>query len=259
MGTEILMRGRVSRALPQRDVDGGRDGEPVRIGLYGDTYVIPMVRKQHALVDEGVMFTTNNGQSGIASPTGTSFSATVGMLTLTNTDTPGNTAARRIYVDNIVLVTTAAGGWASAGVNTQIVVTIDQGERYSSGGTDLSNAIVNPNMDTPVRTSVARVRFGNLVLTSASGSVRTVCGLRILRPAVSATVADVVGEIKVLNFGGVEAAINGSITIANANMISVPLPAIVLGPNSTMNVHYIMNGTTPSAASFAPEVTWWER
>jgi hypothetical protein len=218
-----------------------------------------MVRKQHALADEGVLFMTNNAQSGIATPTGTSFSATAGMLTITNTDTPGSPTAKRLYVDNIVLVTTAAGSWASAGVNTQIVVTIDQGERYSSGGTDLSANIVNPNMDGPARTSIAKVRFGNLTLTSASGSVRTICGLRILRPAVSATVADVVGECKCLNFGGVEGGMGSSITVANANIYAMPMPPIILAPNSTMNIHYIMNGTTPGAVSFAPEVTWWER
>jgi hypothetical protein len=227
--------------------------------MYGEPFVIPLVRKQHALADEGTYYTTNNAQTGIASPTGTSFSATVGLLTVTNTDTPGSPTAKRLYIDNIVLVCTAAGSWASAGVNLQGVITVDTGDRYSSGGTDISANIVNPNFDGPTRASIAKVRCGALTLTSATGAARTVVGLRILRPAVSATVAHVIGDMLVLNFGGVEAQVNASITVANANIIPIPCPPIILAPNSTMNLHYIMNGTTPGAASFAPEVSWWER
>jgi hypothetical protein len=42
-------------------------------------------------------------------------------------------------------------------------------------------------------------------------------------------------------------------------MISHPLPPIVLGPGHSALIYYVLNGTTPSAASFAPELGWWER
>lgn len=252
-----ISKGVVSRQLPMPMPDGMSDGEPIRLDRYRQQYVNAPVRKQHLLADQGVYFVTNNAQTGIATPTGTSYSATVAMCIIANTDTVTATS-KRIYVDNIVLVTTAAGSWASAGVNLQGHIYLDTGNRYSSGGTDISANIVSPNMDNPVRNSVAKVYFGNLTASSASGSARAICGLRILRPAVSATVADVVGETKTLNFGGVEASLNGSITVANANMISYPFPPIVIGPNQSMLFSFVMNGTTPGAVSYAPEISWWE-
>ena len=253
---EVELKGYVSRALPQGAPDTTES--QVRSGRYDELYVQPLVRKQHLLADEGTYFTTNNGQTGIASSVGTAFSATAGFINIYNTDTEGQTA-KRLYLDYITLVTTAAGSFASAGVNLQIVMTLDTADRYSSGGTDISANIVNVNMHAPIRSSIAKVRCGALTLTAATGSARTVCGLRILRPVVSATVADVVGETKTLNFGGVEMAYNGSITVANANQITMPMPPVIIGPQQSINIHFLMNGTTPAAASYAPEICWFER
>jgi len=258
MGLETLVRGLVSRALPQPSSDGVRDGNVIRASRYGEPFVMPVIRKQHLLADEGSYFTTNNAQTGIATPAVATFGATTPVAVIANTDTPGQNG-KRIYLDLMTLITTAAGSWASAGVNEQLMIYLDAGDRYTSGGTDLSNLIVNPNMDAPVRNSIARVRFGNITAAAATGAVRCINGLRILRPAVSATVPDVVGETKVLNFGGVEAMLNGSITVASANMISVPLPPIIIGPQQCALIYFVLNGTTPGAVSFAPEFGWFER
>ena len=256
-GIAALIKGWVSRGLPMPETDN--DPGTSRMGRYQELYVIPSVRKQHVLADEGSYFVTNNAQTGIATPAVATFGATTPLAVIANTDSPANSNNKRIHLDYVNLVTTAAGSWASGGVNLQLMIYLDSGDRYSSGGTDISAAIASPNMDLPARTSVAKVRFGNITASAATGSVRAICGLRILRPAVSATVADVVGETKLLNFGGVEAMLNGSITVASANMISVPLPPIVIGPNQSALIYYVMNGTTPAAASYAPEFGWWER
>lgn len=256
MGTEVLIKGRVSRDLPQKDTTGSREGAAIRINDYDEVFVMTPVRKSHLLANEGAYFTTNNAQSGIASPAVTAFGATTPIAVVSNNDTPGG---KRMFLDYMAWITTAAGSFASAGVNLQLVVVTDAGDRYTSGGTDLSNNIVNPNQDGPVKSGIAKVRFGAITAAAATGAARVQVGLRIIRPVVSATVADVVGETKLFNFGAVEGMLNGSITVANANNIPMPLPPIIIGPQQCALFYFLMNGTTPAAASYAPEFAWWER
>jgi len=260
MATEVLVRGRISRSLPQQDVDGGRDGEPLRAGKYGEAVVLPMVRKQHNLADEGSYFVASSG-----SATGILFSPAVGWVATTpccviyNSDTVTATS-KRIYLDYINLVTTVVGSAASGLVRVEAAVYTDTGNRYASGGTEITANIYSPNMDVAARNSVARAYFGAITASAASGSVRPVVPYRVLRATVSGTVADVVGETKWFNFGGVEGALNGSITIANANFITVPLPPIIIGPQQCVLLYVWQNvGGTPVAATYAPEIGWWER
>lgn len=259
MSAQSIIRGMVSRILPQADPDGANQDSEVRVGRYGDLYSIPIVRKQHALADEGTYFVTNNAQTGVATGASATFINTAPFLQVANTDSQSNSSAKRIYLDYLALITTVAGGWVSAGVNIQAVVQLDTGDRYTSGGTDLSASIVNVNMDVGARASVAKVRAGALLVPAPTGTVRTICGLRIVRPAASATVADVIGETKLFNFGSVENTMNGSIVVANANNIPIPVPPLVIGPGQCALIYLILNGTTPSAVSYAPELGWWER
>lgn len=248
--------GFVARNVPSPFQDDRDSDKPLRSGRYGEMYVLSKVRKQHLLADQGSYFVTNNAQTGIASPAVATFGATTPLMTVFNGDTVGATA-KRVYLDYLALITTAAGSFASAGVNLQLMVYVDNTDRYSSGGTDITANAVSPNMDSGAK-SVCKVRFGNITATSATGAVRALCGLRILRPVVSATVADVVGEQKLLNFGCVEQMLNGSITVANANNIPLSLPPVVIGPQQSALIYFVMNGTTPAAASYAPELAWWE-
>lgn len=250
-----LIRGLVSTLLPTSNTDSQNNDIAVRQDAYGGLFVQPRIRKAHALVREGTYFITNNAQTGIATGTAATFAATTPTLIAQNLDSVGG---KSVFFDYAALVTTAAGSWASAGVNLQLVSVLDNGLRFSSGGTKLTANIVSPNMKLASQKSVLDVYFGALTATAATGAARTVCGLRILRPAVSATVPDVVGELKVLNFGGVEWMMNGSITVANANQIPHPLPAHIIGPQQSLLIYLLLNGTTPGAASYAPELGWWE-
>lgn len=261
MGTEVLFKARISRTLPQRDVDGGREGEPLRAGCYDELYTLSPVRKTHMLADEGSYFVGSNGnQTGILSTPATGFVATTPACIIYNTDSPSNTAAKRVYVDYMNLVTTVVGSAASGLVNLQGAAYLDTGNRYVSGGTEITNTIVSPNMDVPVRASVSKMYFGALTASAATGSVRAVVPLRVIRPAVSGTVLDVVGETKWFNFGGVEGALNGSITIANANFITVPMPPLIIGPGQCGLIYLWQNvGATNVAATYAPEIAVFER
>ena len=255
MGLDAIFKLITGRAIPAPLVDS-TEGRP-RGSRYGEAGVLSYVRKSHLLADEGSYYVTNNAQTGIASAVGTSFSATAGFIVVQNTDSTDNANCRRIYMDYVNLTTTAAGSWASAGVNTQIMVYLSTSARYSSGGTNLTANITSPNSSAS-KDSIAQVYVGAITTTAAAASDRPICGLRILRPAVSATVVDVIGETKHLNFGGVEGTFS-TITVANANQVALPLPPVIIGPGHSMVIHYIMNGTTPGAASYAPEIAWWER
>lgn len=259
MSLEVESTGYVSRALPQRKQDG--DSVQVRVSAFGEILTQGQIRTQHGLVDEGAYFIGSNGsQTGIISSPATGFVATTPSLILFNTDSAGSSSAKRIYIDYMNLVTTVVGSAASGLVNLQAAVYLDLGNRYSSGGTEITNTIVNPNMDVSARSSIAKLYFGALTASAATGSVRAVVPLRVIRPAVSGTVMDVVGETKWFNFGGVEGALNGSITIANANFITVPMPAIVVGPGQCALIYLWQNvGGTNVAATYAPELGWWER
>lgn len=249
---------RTSRLLPQPSTDG--DESEMRATRYGEQTVMPIVRKQHAILDEGSYFiANNNSQTGILSTPATGFVATTPALIIYNKDVPSNPAAKRICLDYLNLVTTVVGSAASGLVNLQAALYLDTGNRYSSGGTEITANIINPNFDVSYG-SIAKVYFGALTATAATLSARAVSPLRVIRPAVSGTVMDVVGETKWFNFGGVEGALNGSITVANANFITVPMPAVIIGPNQSILLYLWQNvGGTNVAATYAPEAGWWER
>lgn len=229
-----------------------------RMGRYGESYVLSLVRKQHALADEGSYFVANNNsQTGILSSAATGFVATTPALLVYNSDSPTSPSYKRTYIDALKLVTTVVGSAASGLVNLQAALYIDTGNRYTSGGTLLTATSPNGDLSS---TPVTRAYFGAITATAASGAVRALDPLCTVRPVVSATVLDVVGETKLFNFGAVEAALNGSITVANSNNIPVPMPPVILGPNQSLLLYLWQNvGATNVAATYAPNLSFWER
>jgi hypothetical protein len=215
------------------------------------------MRQESAITaaDEGAYFVANNAQTGVAMTTTLAFSATAPFLVIQNTAAAGG---KKIYLDYVDLGTTAAGSAASGLTLIQMALYLDSILRYSSGGTNLSANIVCPNMAVSP-TSVAAVYAGAITAAAASAA-RAVSGLKTVRPTVSATVADVVGELKHFTFAGGAASHGAPITVAAANVISIPLPPIVIGPQQSALIHlFYAAGGTPVAASYAPEIGWYER
>lgn len=260
LSPQALLRGLVARSLPAANIDSTNLDVSSRFGRYGEQIVQGLVRKTHALNDEGTYFVTNSGsQTGIISSPATGFVATTPSLIVANIDSPTNPNYKRINLDFLNLVTTVVGSAASGLVNLQAALYIDSVNRYSSGGTEITANIVSPNMDLSPK-SIAKVYFGAITAIAATANVRPVCPLRVIRPVVSATVLDVVGETKWFNFGGVEGALNGSITVANANFITVPMPCVSIGPGQSALLYLWQNvGGTNVAATYAPELGFWER
>jgi hypothetical protein len=263
---DVQVNATISRALPQAGVDLME--APLRLGRYQDAYVLPVVRKMHLLADEGSFFMTNNGQTGIITPAAVGFVATTPSLIIQNNDSPSNQAAKRLYIDAIELLVTAAGVTATATQAKMLAIVLDGISRYTSGGSNLTPNIVNPNMDLAARQSIASVYFGNLTAVAASANARTVIGQRMVRLPVTATTApDVINDRVRLEFGSVESittAVIGSTGALQANVTQevLKLPPVVIGPGQTLLMHLwqlVAGGTYSTATTYSPEISWWER
>lgn len=249
--------GVVSRSLPQAATD--TLAQEMRIGRYREPYALSLIRKQHLLADEGsYRVANNNNQTGITDNAGTAFSATLATVLVYNSDSPGNAGAKRIYLDFININAVTANTAASTAGSIQGAVYIDAGNRYTSGGTNLTANIINPNGDL-ANSSIAQVYCGALTVAAATGAVRAVNPFMAIRLAASGTAFNVAGENMYFNFGPVEGN-QGTITIANANNINVPLPPLIIGPQQCVLLYlWYAAGTTNAAGTIAPTVAWWER
>jgi hypothetical protein len=251
LSPQALIKGLVARALPSINPDSANNDAAFRMGPYGELYTQPLVRKAHNLADEGTYYTANNGQAGLASAYNTSFTATAPFLSVFNSNLQA-----RVYLDYLALVAIAAGACTTTAGYIAAAVVIDTVNRYSSGGTQLTPN--NANIAAGNNSGVV-VFAGAVTASAATGSARTLVGVRNLRPNVSSTVINVVGDMNLLNFGGVEGA-GGSITIANANIMPQSLPPIVIPPGDTALIYLTYPAmTAPSAATFAPELGFWVR
>lgn len=255
LSPQALVKLFAQRALPTFNPDSVNNDNGWRGGSRGEGYVMSLVRKAHMLADEGSYFVTNNAQTGVATNNGTSFSATAPFVVVQNNNTVQS--GLRAYLDYITLVTTVAGSAASGASTINAAVVIDSILRYTSGGTNITANVVSPNMDGSFTSGVSAY-VGAITAAAASGSARTVCGFRILRPTVSATVLDALGEQKILNFGNVEGA-QGSFTLANANMITNSLPPVIIGPGCSALLYIWTTSTTPVTPQYAPEIGLWVR
>lgn len=235
----------VDRTRPHAELDG-TDMDP-RLSRYREQMVVPSVCTKHPLADEGSYFVTNNAQTGIANAAApTSFSATNPFILIYNNGTPSDDFAPRFYIDYAMLLATAAG---TGGTSVQFAITKDRGNRYTSGGTDLTANI--SNVGPTSMASLARVFAGNITASAASASARTIIGNRFFKGAIP-----VAGDQYSVRFGpaGVSDIISISTILANTQN----LPPIVLGPDESLLIHLWLPAQS-AASSYAPELGWWER
>jgi hypothetical protein len=257
--SQALIKGIVNRALPVPNSDNTNNDVAIRQSTYGEMFTMPVVRKQHTLADEGSYYVCNNAQTAIVPTYGTSLVATSPFIVISNGATASTSGGPRLYLDYIALTAIVAGASTTTAGYTALAVYIDNILRYTSGGTNLSTTVYNANMASGLNNSSASIYCGAIVAPAASGAVRPICGLRNIRPAVSATVVNVVGDMHLLTFGSVEGAV-GSITIANANLMPQALPPVVLGPGHSALIYvWYPVMTAPSAATYAPEIGFWVR
>jgi hypothetical protein len=254
LSPQALLRGLVARALPPTNADSQNNDVPIRMDSYGGLYTQPLVRKTHNLADEGSYFVCNNAQTAIGPTFGTAFAAASPFILIYN----GQSSAR-LYLDYIALVTVVAGTCTTTAGYTAAAVVLDQGNRYSSAGSNLSANIVNPNMASVAGAPSGVLVYCGAIVATAANTARTVVGIRNIRPNVSSTVIGIVGDMNLITFGSVEGS-TGSITVANANIMPQSFPPVVVGPGQSALLYlWYPVMTAPTAATYAPEIGFWVR
>lgn len=188
--------------------------------------------------------------TGVAMGIQTSFSATANvLLAMVN-----GSSTTRVIPHYIRLICTAAGATTTS---SNLAIAIDNVNRYSSGGTDISGLIVNSNSALGPSSALTVLRFGTLTATAAGAGTRYV-SQTVLKTQVAPcwTVGD---EVR-LNFAVSGDAdpqpLSGSAPLGISKNFG---PVVLGGLNSSLLIHMWnpANATTPP--SWALELAWWER
>lgn len=230
--------------------------QQVRVGSRGEQIVIPLTTGTYSIADEGSYFKATNATvgTGIIHALTTSWSATAALFCLRNTDAEG---AKRIYLDYVRLVTGATAIGMTAATSIESAVTLDNTNRYSSGGTAITP--VNPNMDS-AQATIAALNFGAVVLAAASGSARIAARQAFARRAAPAMVT---GDQFFWNFGSVDApshSVAGAAAPATAATVhTAPMGPAIIGGGDSLNFHLWYPAGATTAPTFEFEIGWWER
>lgn len=245
MAFEVQPTMEVDRTKPHPELDG-TDIDP-RLSRYREQCVVPMLITKHPLVDEGSYFVGHNNQTGLATAAApTAFSATNPFAIIYNNGYPSDEVAPRVYLDYLMLLATAIG---TGGTNVQFAITKDRGNRYVSGGSDLTANINNAG---PTSTaSIAKLYAGNITASAPSATVKTLVGNRWLKGAIP-----VVGDQYTIRSGS--GSMPDSITISTVMANVQNIPPIVIGPDESLLFHLWLAAQS-AASSYLPEIGWWER
>jgi hypothetical protein len=254
MSDNLLNLARVSEEKPQ--AAPSTEYQDMRSTKYGDQYCVNLYNGMQGLSAEGSMFVTTSATPGTGATstaaTGTTYSATQALLVLYNSDTqPSYGAGRRVFLDTITLICTAAG---TASTICHVAHQVDVGNRYASG-TNLLGTPVNLNMDASGVGSVCRP-YGGVITASAASTAMRFVGRNVLK--VAAAPAWVAGDMVTIKFGAQDCGGYGNISGTAAAAFTVYAPPIVIGPNQS----YILNEWSTSrtaAQSFEFIVTYFER
>lgn len=233
------------RAQPTKTADASQ--QQVRVGGYGDIYAFQMGDDHVALADEGSYFTATNPTAGTAITHATTgaFSATAALFCLSNGDSEGG---KRIYLDYVNLLVVGTPTTASS---AELLITIDNTNRFSSGGSTITPK--NVNMDSSTAT-IATLNFGAVVLTAASGSVRQIHRAKLKTQAAPCLVA---GDVISTSFGG-DVMNTGAAAGSTAQILAQRLGPCIIGGGDSINFHVWYPSVTV-APTFELSMAWWER
>ena len=274
---DALIRGRVSRVLPQPDVDGGRDGEPVRISSYNEQIVMPIHSKKHQLVDEGSYWVGSMGLGATALELGISaaFSLTQGAIVLRNSFAKGK-PNRRLFLDYIKFMVVTA---PTSAISLRMATAIDDTDRRPTTRSPASGfgpgtpatvtaykvPVAGPCYEESPVSLLDGVELFFPLSTSAGApptiptggsNMRALSCMTVLRSQIP-----VLNDEYIIDFGGdVPASALVTAAPAGASKIVTPHCPVVLGPEQCFVLH--MWGPSNASAGIAfggMEVGGWVR
>ena len=209
-----------ARAKGNPNADSSTIATPTRTGRYSEAYVTPVTNKEFFAADEGSMFVAVNPTAGtgiLGHPAPTTFDETKPFLNIYNGNSAGGA---NIYIQRILLVDTVV---SVGDTRTQFNFTIDNINRYTSGGTALT--VANTNM-TAGNTTGASI-FAGATIAPAAGSARRLLGNYVIKGAN----IDVVWDQIEFVFGSTGGSTGGVLTpTTTAQHFTRYMPAIVIGP-----------------------------
>lgn len=184
--------------------------------------------------------------------TTTAFVATTPSLILFNNDIGGviatgaETGQKVITVDQLLLVVVGAG---TALTGLEYAWILDSGNRYSSGGSEVTASIINTDGRASNGTTIARAFAGALTATAAVAP--RLIGHGFLRSQIP-----VAKDQYLFDFGSEGTALNGT-NATTPVLQSVRVPMAVVGPNQSMLL-YLWGAAMTAAPTFEYQLSWIE-
>jgi len=244
-GDIIVDQGLVHEGLPSTSSDN--TFAQLRTSKYGE--LMPMLvsgAKNSALAAEASYYTICNPTAGtaIADGNASAFVTTTPLLTIFNSNAAGG---KSIYLDYLDLIVTAAAGTSSTNFNAAMYM--DSGNRYSSGGSTITPANVNPSS---TLTSGGTVKFGAVTATAATAQ-------RQLYNEILRTVIPVIGDKYKFRFGDTTASTAGMPLEGTLQLERVVnSPPIVIPPQYTFLL-YTWGASQGTARQHTFVGGFWER
>lgn len=246
----VSLYGAASRARPSKYSDQAT--APVRLTNRGDLVVQSLSgTKMHALAQEGSYFVATNptvatGIAGIAAADGYNAAETLFLLYNQATAAEGI----EVCLDFLELQCTVVD---TGGTDIRFDHHIDTGDRFTSGGSNITP--VSPNMNSSA-SAKGRLRFGAVVSSSASSSVRYLGGRQLSSTDL------VANDLMYFSYGGSTSFSNQNSNLTEEVTLSrfwhVSCPAVVLGPGQSY-LFTINCASQTGAATWTFNAGWWER
>jgi hypothetical protein len=210
----------------------------LRSSLYGELFVQSVMGDRvQAVADEGSYWVQHNvpGTPIVDTAALTAFAATTPTMVLFNSNPVGG---KSIYPTRFKCQVSAAGTNGTNWLNQWLV---DTGNRYTSGGTQLTAA--NPNLGVNVGATGAVAHFGAITAPAANAS-------RIVAASEMRTVIKVIGDEYTFEFGSSNPSSVGMPTEGTLQLHrTMQLPPVVLAPQQSL-LWYEYAGSQSVAASF---------